>query len=282
MELRPCLAALAAALLISLPAIAEGPAAEQLVEQARALMKDGSRDALGAANKLLFQALEADPRYAPTYVLMIAIQDKLGTTTFDPRNWHFRASKGRDFDAPWLVPYHLAYAEKYAPEEVPKYREMAVKAGVADHKTEFTMHHEAFRQALASQDRARAQAEFVEMRRLEPRNAFIPGDYSRGLMMWSQDFDAGERYAREALSISDYPHARQSLSLALYGKWVAAVRSGASPAEVRALLKAAQANDPDARNVPDCALNWPPMKAVADAIEGLYARRRRDPTLQDC
>src|SRR4051812_20235145 len=182
MSLRTCFTALAAALLLSLSAIAEGPTAEDLVAQARPLVSEGSRDSLTKANKLLWQALETDEGYAPTFVLMIAVQEKLGTQGIDVRNWHFRASKRRDFDAPWLAPYNLAYAEKYAPDEVAKYREMTVKAGLADHKTEFTMHHEAFQQALLRQEGARAQAEYAEMRRLEPDNAFIPGDYSRGLM----------------------------------------------------------------------------------------------------
>jgi hypothetical protein len=282
MALRTCCAALAASLLLSLPAIAQAPNAEQLVEQARELMKDPSRESQIAANKLLFQAIETDERYAPSYVLMIAVQDRLGVKNVDPRNWFFRASKRRDFDAPWLAPYKLQYAEKYEPNEVARYREAVVNAGLADHKTEFTTYHEAFRRAMYSKDSAGAQAAFVQMLRMEPDNAFIPGDYSRGLSMFFQDFEGGERYARQALAINDYPHARESLSLALYGRWVAAMRSGAKPAEVRALLKAAQDNDPGARHVPDCALNFPPMKPVADAIDGLYAKRRRDPTLQDC
>jgi len=78
------------------------------------------------------------------------------------------------------------------------------------------------------------------------------------------------------------PHARQSLSLALYGKWVTAMREGRDPAQVRSLRAAAEKNDPGARNVPECALNFPPMKFVADALDGLGNARRRDPTQHDC
>jgi len=258
--------------------------APALVQKARVELARGneSRESLTKANLMLWRAVEKDPTYAPTYILMVHIQEKLGTRTIDPRQWFYRASKQRGNDEPWLVPYQLEYAEKYDPSQVDKYRDLLVKAGRADPKMEFDQHHKRFEEYLVHGEREKAHAEYVAMFRLQPDNAFIPGDYSRGLMMFLQDFDAGERYAREALAIKDYPHARQSLSLALYGKWVTAMREGRDPAQVRSLRAAAEKNDPGARNVPECALNFPPMKFVADALDGLGNARRRDPTQHDC
>jgi hypothetical protein len=51
---------------------------------------------------------------------------------------------------------------------------------------------------------------------------------------------------------------------------------------VRALLAAAQKNDPGARNVPTCALERPPLKYVADGLQGLYRRNYLDPTMKNC
>jgi Tfp pilus assembly protein PilF len=258
--------------------------APALVQKARVELARGNdtRDSLVKANLMLWRAVESDPTYAPTYILMVHIQEKLGTHTIDPRQWYYRASKQRSNDEPWLVPYHLEYAEKYDPSQVDKYREMLVNAGGADPKMAFEVHHKKFQGHLYHGEREQAHTEYVALLRMQPDNAFIPGDYSRGLMMFFQDFDAGERYAREALAITDYPHARQSLSLALYGKWVTAKREGRDPQEVRALLAAAEKNDPGARNVPDCALAFPPMRFVADGIDGLGNVRRRDPTEHNC
>jgi hypothetical protein len=136
-------------------------------------------------------------------------------------------------------------------------------------------------EAMYRHEREKSDAEYAEMMRLQP-DAFIPGDYARGLMLHFQDFDAGERYARKALAMRDYPHARESLSLALYGKWAVAKRSGRDLTEVRALLDAAEANDPGAAHVPECALTWPPMKFLADSLDALGVKRRRDADTHDC
>ena len=258
--------------------------APALVQKARAALIAGgeSRESLIEANKLLWRALESDQDYGPSYILMSHVQEKIGGQPMDPRTWYYRGSKRRGVDEAWLVPYHLAYAEKYQQDQVQHYRELMAKAGNADPKTLFDVHHKLFQAAMYSRERDKVDAEYVQLVRLQPDEPFLPGDYARGVMMHFLDFEAGERYARKALAMRDYPHARQSLSLALYGKWAMAVREGRDPAEVRALLAAAKANDPTARNVPTCALEWPPMQFVADGLQGLYNRNYRDPTLQNC
>ena len=258
--------------------------APALVQKARIVLARGneSRESLGTANRILWRAVESDQRYAPPTILMIHIQEKAGWQTFDPRQWFYRSTKQRANDEPWLVPYQLEYAMKYEPQEVSKYQARLVQTGQADHKTTFEVHLGAMKVALRDGERAKADGEMTALLKMEPGNAFIPGDYSRDVMIYFLDFDGGERYARQALAMKDYPHARQSLSLALYGKWAMAKRTGAGPAEVKALLQKAQANDPGARNVPECAVEYGPLTFVATALDGLEASRRKDPTLRNC
>jgi tetratricopeptide (TPR) repeat protein len=257
------------------------PALTQKARLELALGND-SRESLLKANKLLWQAIESDQTYGPPLILMALVQEKIGNQPQNAQTWYFRGTKQRGSDEAWLVPFHLAYSEKHAPDQVQKYQELLAKAGTADPKALFDAHHKLFQAAMIREDRKKVDDEYAAMVRLQPDEPFIPGDYARGVMISFLDFDAGERYARKALAMRDYPHARQSLSLALYGQWVMAVREGRDPAQVRALLARARANDPDARNVPTCALESPGLKFVADGLQGLYNRNYRDPTLQNC
>ena len=286
MPLPRALAALAVAMMLSLPlAAADNSSSAELVQKARAILEAGgnSREAAVKATPLLWQAIEADQRNGPALVLLWFVLDKTGDQGNSQR-YYFTATRAGGIDEPWLVPYHLAYAEKYDESKLAHYRELYAKAppSDADPAKLFDRHHKIYQEAMAHRDRTKLDAEVAEMLRLKPGEAFIYGDTSRGLMTNFLDFDAGETYARKALSMRDYAHARQSLSLALYGKWAVAVKEGRDPAQVRALLAAAQANDPTARNVPTCALEYPPLRFVADGLQGLYRKNYRDPTLQNC
>jgi hypothetical protein len=263
---------------------AAGPTAAELVQQARKILEDGnkSREAALKANPLLWRAIEMDQRNGPALVLMAYVQETMGGQPQGAPHWYHKAKYAGGIDEPWLIPYHLWYAEKYDLEKVQYYRELFAKSGQGDPKAQFNAHHELMNAALMRRERETADAEYAELVRMQPDEAFIPGDYAQGVMLHFQDFDAGERYARKALAMRDYPHARGSLSLALYGKWAKAVREGRDPSEVRALLAAAKKNDPDARHVPTCALGWPPLKFVADALQGLYRRNYLDPTMKNC
>jgi len=108
---------------------------------------------------------------------------------------------------------------------------------------------------------------FAQVVAIAPNNAALYGDYARDVMIHWVDFDRGERLARKALSMRDYPHARQSISLALYGRWADAKRRGLPASEVAALYEAASRNDPGARMVPSCALEAPKLRFVSEAIE---------------
>jgi tetratricopeptide (TPR) repeat protein len=253
-----------------------------LLQKARLVLIRGneSPEALNKAELLLQSARNNDFDYTPTYVVQAYVYQKLGRG--EAGQAYFQANRRGGVDAAWLLPYHIAYLEQAAPDQVQKYRDMLVKSGTADPKMLFDTHNKMLHDALAGNERAKADAEYAELVRLEPNEPFLPGDYARDVMLWFNDFDAGERYARQALAMRDYPHARQTLSLALYGKWAVAKRAGRDTRQVRVLLDAAQANDPGARNVPVCALEYPPMKYLADSLMALGAMLRRDPTQQKC
>ena len=92
-------------------------------------------------------------------------------------------------------------------------------------------------------------------------------------MVWFGDFDAGEKLARKAISMKDYPDARESL-VASPSTWpvgASQARGCRSGARRQRLYKAALANDPGARHIPTCALGSPGLRAVREAIESARA-----------
>src|SRR6188768_3435578 len=109
------LVAFAAAMLLSLSLAAADPTPAELVQQARTILESGnkSREAALKANPLLWRAIEADPRNGPALVLLSFVQDTIGNQPQDPRRWYYMGTKAGGVDEPWLIPYHLWYAEKY-------------------------------------------------------------------------------------------------------------------------------------------------------------------------
>jgi hypothetical protein len=240
-----------------------------------------SPEALKQAELLLQSSRNLNFDYVPAYVMQAYVYAKLDRGA-DSQQAAFNAKRRGGSGETWLLPYYIGFFDKYGPyEEATRYRELLAKSGQSDPKAAFDTHY-ALMKRYIGHDRAKADAEYNEMLKLQPDNAFIPGDYARHVIFGWRDFDASERLARQALAMKDYPHARQTLSLALYGKWVVAKRDGRSPEEVRALLAAAQANDPDGSQVPTCALELPGLYFVADGLQGLHLRLRRDPTQQNC
>ncbi|MBL0142947.1 MAG: hypothetical protein IPP91_12810 [Betaproteobacteria bacterium] len=116
-------------------------------------------------------------------------------------------------------------------------------------------------------DRKKADDSFRKLLKLSPEDAFLRGDHARNLMLHFSDFNAGETLIRETLVIQDYPHARQTLSLALYGKWAVYRKAGAAPTKVETAYREAQANDPNGAYLPGCALSYPSMKVLVEALE---------------
>jgi tetratricopeptide (TPR) repeat protein len=264
-------------------AIAKQRLSAALAQKARLVLIRGneSPESLKQAELLLQGARNLNFDYVPAYVMQAYVYAKLDRIA-ESQQAAFNAKRRGGSGEAWLLPYYIGFFDKYGPyEEATRHRELLAKSGQSDPKEAFDTHYQLMKRYLG-QDRAKADAEYEEMRKLQPDNAFIPGDYARHVIFGWRDFDASERLARQALAMKDYPHARQTLSLALYGKWVDAKRQGRSPEEVRALLAAAQANDPDGSQVPACALELPGLYYVADGLQSLHLRMRRDPTQQNC
>ena len=255
-----------------------------LAQKARLVLIRGneSPEALKQAELLLQGSRNLNFDYVPAYVMQMYVYARLDRLA-EAQQAALNAKRRGGASEAWLIPYYIGFFDKYGPyEEATRYRELLAKTGPADPKVAFDTHHALEQRYLLAQDRTRADAEYAEMLKLEPQNAFIPGDYARAVILHFRDFDSGERLARQALAMKDYPHARQTLSLALYGKWAAAKQMQADPDELRGLLKAAQAHDPDGRLVPECALESPGLFYVRDTLQTLHLRMRRDPTQQNC
>jgi tetratricopeptide (TPR) repeat protein len=264
-------------------AIAKQRLSAALAQKARLVLLRGnnSPESLKQAELLLQSSRNLNFNYVPAYVMQAYVYAKLDRMP-ESQQAAFNAKRRGGSSEAWLVPYYIGFFDKYGPyEEATRYREILARSGPQDPKEAFEVHL-ALMLRYVGHDRAKADAEYDELRKLQPDNAFVPGDYARHVIFGWRDFDASERLARQALAMKDYPHARQTLSLALYGKWVDAKREGRSPEEVRALLAAAQANDPDGSQVPTCALELPGLYYVADGLRSLDLRLRRDPTQHNC
>jgi len=236
-----------------------------LVQKARLVMILGgeSEDSLKEAELVLQGARNLDFNYGPAYIWQGYVYMKLDRMA-DAGQAFFRASKLAP-DDPLFLFYNAKYFAKGYGDPIPYY-ERYLASGDKDPGRRFDAAY-ALMEHYVGQDRAKADAAFAQVVAIAPNNAALYGDYARDVMIHWVDFDQGERLARKALSMRDYPHARQSISLALYGRWADAKRRGLPASEVAALYEAASRNDPGARMVPSCALEAPKLRFVSEAIE---------------
>jgi len=243
-----------------------------LVEKARLTMirGDESPQSLQAAELLLQSARNNDFDYGRTYVLQGYVYTKMGNWAEADRAF-FKARRLAPGD-PWFKVNYADFLEKMGNYEAARQnREEYVAAGSNNKKALYAAHR-ALWKAYAHKDPAKAEASYAALVQLSPNppdSAWLRGDRAQSEILSYLDFDAGERYAREALSIMDYPHARGTLSLALYGKWAVAKRDGKDPDVVRKLLKDAQANDPDGKEIPACALRTESLEFVKKSLQTL-------------
>jgi tetratricopeptide (TPR) repeat protein len=238
--------------------LAKQPASHALVEKARLLMIKGkeSPESLAAAELLLQGARNRDFNYGRAYVLRGYVLTRMG---------NMGEAGQAFFTAKRLVPNDPSFLLNYADfqdkmgdiDGARQSREQLVGSGMASRQMLYAAHVALLQTYERAANREKADASFAALTGLitnTRQSAFIRGDYAQSLILYFVDFEAGERRAREALAIMDYPHARGTLSLALYGRWAEAKRDRKDPKVVAALLKEAQANDPDGRDVPSCAL----------------------------
>jgi len=240
-----------------------------LLQKARLAMIRGgeSPESLLEAERYLRGAMYNDFNYAPIYVMQGYVYTKLGKLA-DSHQAFFRAEKLAPNDPDFL----FAYAQSGLVDPLPYY-ERFLASDSTKRSARIEAEHKVREAYLVRGQRAKADAAQEALEQLLPDSAVLVGDYARGVMTFFADVDAGEKYARRALAMSDYEHARETLSLALYGRWAQARRDRKDPQLVASLLKAAQANDPGAAHVPPCALAAPRLAFVKDALETLGQER---------
>jgi tetratricopeptide (TPR) repeat protein len=261
--------------------LAKSMNAHALVESARLFLirGDESPESLRVAETVLQTASALDTSYDRIYVLQGYVklrQDDLAAAESSLR----KAAMAGSTD-PWLkLNYALYYDRVGLSQRAIQMREEVAASGTGNKKAlaaALEMLQESYDARLDRPNSDRAYQRLVAM---YPDDAYVRGDRARTLMTKWADFDAGERMAREALALMDYPHARQTVSLANYGRWAAAKRDRKDFALVRTLLDKARAYDPDASMVPTCALRSPQLVFVKDALFAL--QQRLDPSRINC
>jgi tetratricopeptide (TPR) repeat protein len=259
----------------------KGVNAHALVEGARLTMirERESRSSLQSAGRSLRLATFTDPAYDRAFVVQAYVAMKLGDMPLAQRALH-RAEELHSKD-PWFKLNYAMYYERTGDMlHALKMREEIAESETRNPKALESALSELQQYYVATGDRAEMDRIQARMVSLWPGEAYVRGDYAREVATQFADFDAGERAAREALKLMDYPHARQTLSLALYGRWASAKRDRKDMSIVRSLLDAAQAYDPHAALVPTCSLQSPRLFFLRDALIALDARY--DPTLHNC
>ena len=228
--------------------------------------EEGTRpSALRLAQGILMRAaLEGQPADARVFAFLARVGMQ---TKFNKVQWALNEARQLGPDDPWV---DLAWAES---TRDPRYLQKAIDDGLASPFELRPALDKLLAYDLASGDRARAAATYQRRVALDPRDALIRGSYAREVVVYFVDFATAERVARQALAIRDYPHARQTLSLALYGQWAQAARDREGPDKVQALFRKAQAFDPGAHLVPTCLADWKPLEFVYARLEEKQVRR---------
>lgn len=237
-----------------------------LLQAARlTLMRNGeSVESLRKAELLLQGARNNDFNYGPTYPLQGHVYLKLNRPG-DAMQAFNRAQRLVPNDPDFLF-YYAEYLAAGFGDPFPYYERFLASPATSKSRR-FSVAHELMVHDLALRDRAKADAAFEVLAGIDPRAAELYGDYARDVMTWFGDFVTGEKLARKAIAMKDYRHARESLSLALYGQWAHARHGGGDAAQVAALYKKALANDPGGRLIPTCALPAPGLRDVREDLE---------------
>jgi predicted Zn-dependent protease len=228
--------------------------------------------ALGTAHGILFRAaLEMQPADARLFAFLARVRMELKQ---DRVSWALKSAEKADPNDPWVK---LAWAEYYAQESDKgsqiRYLNEAIAAGLASPPELRKAYDVLLPSYVAQREREKADAAYAARVALDPRDPLIRGAHARNLIVYFMDFEAGERLAREALAISDYPQAHETLSLALYGQWARAARDRRGAKVIDALYRKADAHDPGGRMLPACLAEWEPLAFVYAKLEEKHVRR---------
>ena len=249
-----------------------------LAEQARRVLLAGTEEegirpsALQAATGLANRAFFAEPRHPRA----MAMRGHVYTLRGEPGEaWKsLKPAEMAAPDDPWIKLYFAEYHEALGDQgEAFRYLEESVAAGLPDRREALKATDKLLAHFMASGMRGKADAMYAQAVALDPGNPLRRGDFARQVIIHFLDFETGARIARETLKMSDHPNARQTLSLALYGRWAHAARQEKGPDVLDALFREAAANDPDGRQLPGCLANWPPLRFVFERLEARQFRR---------
>ena len=234
--------------------------------------EDGIRQsALLEAHGILLRTVEAQPGDARAFAFLVPVRIKL------KQDDGFRWAKAAERLAPndpwvkWAWAQHFA-AQGNEPDQV-RLLDEAVALGLPN-PIELRKAYDLLLPHYAlSRQRAKLDGAYAARVKLDPNDPYLRGNMARDLVVYFQDFVAAERSVREAIAMSDYPQARETLSLALYGQWAAAARDGAGPDRIQALYAKARAFDPGGHLIPTCLADWQPLQFVYARLAEKSIRR---------
>jgi tetratricopeptide (TPR) repeat protein len=246
--------------------------------KARQVLADGTTEegirpsALGTAHGILFRAaLEMQPADARVFAFLARLQMELKQ---DKVWWALKSAEKAGENDPWVK---LAWAEYYArqgdTDKEIRYLEEAIAAGLASPPELRKAYDVLLPNYVRPRKREKADAAYAARVALDPKDPLVRGAQARNLIVYFVDFEGGERLAREALAISDYPQAHETLSLALYGQWARAARDRRGAKVIDALYRKADAHDPGGRMLPACLAEWEPLAFVYAKLEEKHVRR---------
>jgi tetratricopeptide (TPR) repeat protein len=252
-----------------------------MVEQGRSIIMERDIDPQTAqvSGALFKRASTLNPPYGRAFVLLGYLHTEMG-------QWPeaFAALTKADTlvpNDPWLkLNWGSYYAQSQGrTDKELQYAEQAIATGTKNVKALVAAYEILLKGQLNQRNREKADVYYAKAAEAQPGSAWVRGNYGRNVIMYFGDFDSGERLAREALAIMDYPHARQTLSLALYGRWALAVKEGKPLAASEPLYQVAYRNDPGGRSLPECAMSWKPLGFVFEAVATKGIERR---SMQRC
>jgi tetratricopeptide (TPR) repeat protein len=258
-------------------------------ESGRLLIKasiqgDSLNPALAAqAEQMLKAGTKADPKYAKNYTLLGYLYANTGDLPNAKKALEQADTIGTT--DPWQQLNWADYwKEMGEPKQQVKHCRKVMDSGIDNKQilgVAVACVHNYY--ATVEPDRAMADSTYARALKLDPSSAYLRGNYARHLILHFLDFDAAEKLARETITVMDYPHVRQTLSLALYSRWAKAVEEKKDKKTIDALLAKAQAEDPDGSMIPGCAMGYFVMDFLQKALEAKAKEGNRAYTpLQNC
>ena len=236
------------------------------VEMARFAMRSGGlgQHALQSAERSLRTAIEIDPQFGDTYVLLgyvLTHADRLPEAEAA-----FATARKTPHTSQWLDANIAELREKQGrdDEAIEIFRGVAKKVtdpGVRGHALDWLAFNLQMHGNLDEADAAHQQ-----LIALRPQSAFAKGNYGSFLRVRKLDLDRAEKYIRQALAIHDYPEARRSLAMTLYVRWSELWAKDSNSKRGAELFAEAQRLHPDMRELAYEVFEYPRVHPIIDAM----------------